>query len=80
MPKAVQPSEPESIRSANRNPKSPAKPGAADSCAQALLTCDGVCDENSIRYNAYLRWESAGKPEGDGVDFWLEAERALAGV
>ncbi len=24
---------------------------------------------------AYYLWEQAGRPEGDGVEFWLEAER-----
>ena len=32
---------------------------------------------DEIRMAAYHRWESAGKPPGDGVHFWLEAERAL---
>jgi len=32
----------------------------------------------SIRLRAYSRWESAGMPPGDGVQFWLEAERELA--
>lgn len=33
----------------------------------------------AIREAAYLAWEQAGKPEGDGVDFWLAAERAYHG-
>jgi hypothetical protein len=32
-----------------------------------------------IRKLAYLKWEQAGKPEGDGIEFWLEAERELRG-
>jgi DUF2934 family protein len=31
-----------------------------------------------IRLCAYRKWESAGKPTGDGVRFWLEAEQELA--
>jgi hypothetical protein len=31
-----------------------------------------------IRLCAYRKWESAGKPTGDGIQFWLEAERELA--
>ncbi len=27
-----------------------------------------------IRELAYQKWEKAGRPEGDGVNFWLEAE------
>ena len=30
---------------------------------------------NEIRIQAYYLWEKAGKPAGDGVPFWLEAER-----
>lgn len=33
--------------------------------------------EDDIRVCAYLKWESAGKPPGDGVQFWLEAEETL---
>ena len=28
---------------------------------------------------AYAKWEAAGKPAGDGKEFWLEAERQTAG-
>jgi hypothetical protein len=28
----------------------------------------------AIRLCAYRKWESAGKPTGDGIRFWLEAE------
>ena len=31
----------------------------------------------AIRERAYLKWEAAGFPPGDGLDFWLEAEREL---
>ena len=30
-----------------------------------------------VRLCAYQRWESAGKPTGDGIQFWLEAEQEL---
>lgn len=30
-----------------------------------------------IRLCAYRRWENAGKPAGDGIQFWLEAEQEL---
>lgn len=35
--------------------------------------------EQAIRELAYARWEAAGRPMGDGVQFWLEAERELRG-
>jgi hypothetical protein len=35
-----------------------------------------VCEED-IRLCAYCKWEAAGRPGGDGVSFWLEAEKEL---
>jgi len=37
------------------------------------------CDEfdMAIRKLAHHKWEAAGFPAGDGVDFWLEAEREV---
>jgi hypothetical protein len=32
---------------------------------------------DDIRLSAYRKWEAAGKPNGDGVQFWLEAEQEL---
>ena len=33
--------------------------------------------EDQIRELAYLKWEAAGYPQGDGVDYWLQAEEEL---
>jgi len=33
--------------------------------------------DEDIRLCAYQKWEAAGKPAGDGVPFWLEAEQEL---
>lgn len=33
--------------------------------------------EEDIRLCAYRKWEAAGKPTGDGVLFWLEADQEL---
>ena len=33
--------------------------------------------EDEIRQCAFLLWEAAGQPPGDGVNFWYEAERRL---
>lgn len=33
--------------------------------------------EDAVREKAYLLWEEAGYPEGDGVEFWVRAEREL---
>ena len=34
--------------------------------------------EQAIREIAYSKWEQAGWPIGDGMNFWLEAEQELA--
>lgn len=34
--------------------------------------------EDQIREKAYLLWEEAGRPEGDGVEFWIRAETDLS--
>jgi hypothetical protein len=34
-------------------------------------------DEEQIRARAYALWEQAGRPDGDGTQFWLEAEKEL---
>lgn len=36
--------------------------------------------EETIRTLAYLKWEAAGYPPGDGVEFWLTAEREVCGT
>jgi len=33
--------------------------------------------EDNIRDLAHQKWQAAGCPEGDGVSFWLEAEREI---
>ena len=33
--------------------------------------------DDDIRLRAYRKWERAGKPSGDGIRFWLEAEQEL---
>ena len=33
--------------------------------------------EEAIRDLAYRKWEEAGSPCGDGVNFWLEAEQEV---
>jgi hypothetical protein len=37
----------------------------------------GIELEQTIRDAAYLKWEQAGRPDGDGLDFWLQSEREL---
>jgi hypothetical protein len=33
--------------------------------------------EDAIRLRAYQKWEAAGKPEGNGLRFWLEATQEI---
>jgi len=37
-----------------------------------------LASAEEIRLCAYQKWENAGKPAGDGIQFWLEAEQELA--
>jgi len=37
----------------------------------------GVTLDEAIRARAYEKWEHAGRPGGDGLSFWLEAEAEL---
>jgi hypothetical protein len=34
-----------------------------------------VMNEDVVRDAAYRKWQEAGEPAGDGVQFWLEAEQ-----
>jgi hypothetical protein len=34
-------------------------------------------EQQAIREAAYHKWERAGRPSGDGVKFWVEAEREV---
>ena len=36
--------------------------------------------EHAIREKAYAKWEEAGCPSGDGMHFWLEAEKEFQSV
>ncbi len=60
-----------------------AGPGKPTTSTKAAFT-SGDNDHNSklvsdedIRLCAYQKWEAAGKPTGDDVQFWLEAEQEL---
>lgn len=41
-----------------------------------LSACSKLC-EDQVRERAYQLWQEAGSPEGDGVQFWLDAEEQL---
>jgi hypothetical protein len=48
--------------------------GSLDNASEAPATS---C-EDKIRDLAYEKWQASGCPEGDGVEFWLEAEREIS--
>jgi hypothetical protein len=65
--------------------KKPAKNSAAKSSgttetngAVHSLAPQPNSSEENLRLLAYFKWEAAGKPEGDGTPFWLEAEHELS--
>ena len=72
------------------NQATPADVSFADPNATVVLTGEQACEaaspsnqqssdarEEAIRALAHSKWEAAGCPAGDGVDFWLEAEREV---
>ena len=65
-------------------PSQPARPTAATPTFAGMPTAGQPTrpttppSDDEIRHRAYQKWESAGRPEGDGVGFWLEAEQELA--
>ena len=66
----------------------PPQPAQANRTAQPRITITCAAgdlaelrhfeSEEAIRLCAYQKWEAAGKPGGDGLQFWLEAERQLS--
>jgi len=52
-------------------PTTPTNPAVAPAAKAQLVTAE------NIRLCAYRKWESAGRPTGDGVQFWLEAEKEM---
>ena len=50
--------------------------GCEAACSAAQQQPPDVGRE-AIRERAHRKWEAAGCPAGDGLDFWLEAEREV---
>jgi hypothetical protein len=55
----------------------PPKTKASDAEQQSSPPRAACCER--IRELAYIKWEAAGCPCGDGVEFWLAAEAELLG-
>jgi hypothetical protein len=74
----------------SKNPTPPTTKPAAPRTATPAATADKISlssgrtptrptpSEDQIRARAYFLWEQAGRPEGDGAQFWLEAEKELS--
>lgn len=58
---------------AHASPDTPATPTKA----VVASSDNGHNLDEEIRLRAYQKWEAAGKPTGDGIQFWLEAEQEL---
>lgn len=56
----------------NKKPLPPRRVEPAPRSAPKPRATDDV-----VRVAAYHEWEAAGRPPGDGVEFWLRAERKL---
>lgn len=54
-----------------------AKPATATASPSLVPSVDRSVSEEQVRRHAYLNWEAAGRPPGDGVNFWLVAEHDL---
>ena len=59
--------------------RAPAAAKPLPSLGEAARVRIPVSDDD-VRREAYQRWEAAGRPPGDGVEYWLVAERKLRGV
>jgi hypothetical protein len=64
-------------------PAAPRSTSPADAAARTKLNTTKTPDrpgptDEQIRTRAYFLWVQAGRPSGDGLQFWLEAERELS--
>ncbi|WP_414737773.1 DUF2934 domain-containing protein [Gemmata algarum] len=69
-------------RNANKTPPSqrsnPAEASDAVSLQPAQPSTEpSAVDDEKVRALAYSLWERAGRPAGDGGEFWLRAEQEL---
>ena len=58
--------------------EAPAQPASAKSPRESEQVQKGKAkSQEVVRVHAYQKWEAAGRPNGDGVNFWIEAEQEL---
>ena len=63
--------------SAPANGAKSASDARASTASIDVVYVASVVSTDAIRLYAYRKWENAGKPAGDGMPFWLEAEKEL---
>jgi hypothetical protein len=59
------------------SPPLPAQKARPPVAAKSAETPARLPTPDEIRTRAYQKWETAGRPHGDSVVFWLEAEQEL---
>jgi hypothetical protein len=69
---------PPTTRPAAPRTTSPADTADRVKISAARMPGRPVPSDEQIRARAYFLWEEAGRPSGDGVQFWLAAERELS--
>jgi len=66
-----------SATSANTGPVPPTSTGETTIASSDKDQNTKAASLEEIRLRAYQKWEAAGKPNGDGFQFWLEAKQEL---
>jgi hypothetical protein len=65
------------VKSAPYGPGSETKaPGGPEKAR--IVSNAKIVSEDEIRLLAYRKWVSAGRPQGNGIGFWLRAEQELS--
>jgi hypothetical protein len=72
------PSKTAMLRQPTTNPAMSPKGQRPDTTFAGIATAKPcIVPQDLVRARAYRKWELAGKPQGDGIRFWLEAEQEL---
>jgi hypothetical protein len=62
----------------SRTGVTPVPPAKAFELARPIVhSKEKPLSQQEIRVRAYQKWEAAGKPRGNDLKFWLEAEQEL---
>lgn len=61
----------------SRTTEPPTSKSAPIMTSNRMIRGRAPISDQEIRVCAYRKWESAGRPNGDGVQFWLAAKEEL---